>query len=73
VVKEEAEEAMVEAAAAARYYVLRVRFDVPARAVTPKQALVLYDGDTCLGGGLGRLPGRSHFERGLQLPAECVA
>ncbi|WP_137657256.1 tRNA 2-thiouridine(34) synthase MnmA [Listeria newyorkensis] len=28
-----------------------VVFDEPARAVTPGQALVLYDGDVCLGGG----------------------
>lgn len=49
-------------------YVLRVRFEQPARAVTPKQALVLYDGDACLGGGLIRYPARSHFERGLPTP-----
>jgi len=49
-------------------YVLRVRFLQPARAVTPKQALVLYDGDACLGGGLIRYPARSHFERGLPTP-----
>ncbi len=30
---------------------LRVTFDVPQRAVTPGQALVLYDGDTVVGGG----------------------
>ena len=30
---------------------VRVVFDKPQRAVTPGQALVLYDGDTVLGGG----------------------
>lgn len=29
----------------------RVEFDVPQKAVTPGQAVVLYDGDVCLGGG----------------------
>lgn len=31
--------------------VVRVRFDEPQRAITPGQAVVLYDGDTVLGGG----------------------
>jgi len=31
---------------------LRVRFARPQRAVTPGQSLVLYDGDTCLGGAV---------------------
>ena len=30
---------------------VRVRFERPQRAVTPGQALVLYDGDLVLGGG----------------------
>jgi tRNA-uridine 2-sulfurtransferase len=30
---------------------VRVRFEQPQRAVTPGQALVLYDGDVVLGGG----------------------
>ena len=29
----------------------RVAFDEPQRAITPGQAVVLYDGDTVLGGG----------------------
>lgn len=28
-----------------------IKFDEPARAITPGQAIVLYDGDECLGGG----------------------
>ena len=30
----------------------RVVFDEAARAITPGQAIVLYDGDECLGGGI---------------------
>ena len=30
---------------------VEVRFDAPLRAITPGQALVLYDGERCLGGG----------------------
>jgi tRNA-specific 2-thiouridylase len=41
---------------------LRLRFAAPARAVTPGQAVVLYDGDVCLGGGMLRHPGPSLFE-----------
>ena len=29
---------------------IRVDFDEPVRAITPGQAVVLYDGDVCLGG-----------------------
>ena len=31
---------------------VRVDFDEPARAITPGQALVLYDGEECIGGGV---------------------
>jgi tRNA-specific 2-thiouridylase len=30
----------------------RVEFDTPQRAVTPGQSVVLYDGDTVVGGGI---------------------
>ena len=30
----------------------RVIFDEPKRAITPRQSVVFYDGDVCLGGGL---------------------
>lgn len=30
----------------------KIEFDEPARAITPGQALVLYDGEECIGGGL---------------------
>jgi tRNA-specific 2-thiouridylase len=35
---------------------LRVRFDSPQRAVTPGQALVLYNGDVTIGGGRITVP-----------------
>ena len=31
---------------------VRIRFDVPQRDITPGQGAVVYDGDTCLGGGI---------------------
>ena len=36
---------------------LRASFDAPQWAPTPGQYLVLYDGDTCLGGGVIEAPG----------------
>ena len=41
---------------------LVVDFLHPERAVTPGQALVLYDGDVCLGGGIVERVGPSLFE-----------
>ena len=51
-----------DAVRAADGAVLEVRFDAPTRALTPGQALVLYDGDACLGGGSVLYPGRSSHE-----------
>ncbi len=31
---------------------LHVTFDEPVKAITPKQSIVLYDGEQCLGGGI---------------------
>ncbi len=45
-----------------------VRFAQPQRAVTERQALVLYLGERCLGGGPIRARGQTYFEKGLQLP-----
>ena len=47
---------------------LRVRFQAPARALTPGQALVLYDGEVCLGGGVIRHSGPTLHESGEAAP-----
>lgn len=41
----------------------QIRFEDPARAITPGQALVLYDGDVCLGSSVIAYPGPSLFEQ----------
>ena len=41
---------------------LRASFERPERAVTPGQALVLYDGDVCLGGAIVERVGKTSFE-----------
>lgn len=52
--------------------VLHVRFKIPQRAVTPRQSVVFYDGDVCLGGAMIAQPGPSYYEQGRGLP-EVVA
>ena len=54
---------------------LVARFDLPARAVTPGQALVLYSGEVCLGSAGGVLmPGRSLLELGeVEVEGAAVA
>ncbi len=47
-----------------------VSFTVPQRAVTPRQSVVFYDGEVCLGGGIIESGGPSYYERGLSLPDE---
>ena len=51
---------------------LSVHFDCPVRALTPHQALVLYDGDVCLGAGLLQHHGATVFERGGTVPPSTV-
>lgn len=46
------------------FVVLQVRFAKAAKAITPGQALVLYDGDVCLGSARLLYPGPTLFEYG---------
>ena len=41
---------------------LHVQFQKPAKAVTPQQAFVMYEGDICLGSALVQHPGPSVYE-----------
>lgn len=47
---------------------IHVHFAVPQRAVTPRQSIVFYDGDVCLGGAMIAQPGPSYYEQGRSLP-----
>jgi tRNA-uridine 2-sulfurtransferase len=44
-----------------------LRFKTPQRAVTPGQALVLYSGSECLGGGTIRRTGEDYFRKGADV------
>ena len=48
--------------------ILRVRFEIPQRAVTSRQSIVFYDGDNCLGGAMIDKPGLSYYQQGRELP-----
>ncbi len=46
---------------------LIVSFDTPQRAITPQQAVVFYDGQSCLGGAFIKARGPSYLEMGKKL------
>jgi len=48
---------------------MHVRFAIPQRAVTPRQSIVFYQGDVCLGGAIIERPGPSYYEQKKPLPA----
>lgn len=51
---------------------LEIAFGEPARAITPQQEFVMYDGEVCLGAAPVAVPGISLHEQGLCLPPGYV-
>jgi tRNA-uridine 2-sulfurtransferase len=49
--------------------VARIVFDQPQRAITPRQSVVFYSGDVCLGGAMIERAGPSYHDRELPMPA----
>lgn len=49
-----------------------VVFDLPQRAVTPRQSVVFYDGNICFGGGIIEQGGKTYHELKKQLPKEVL-
>lgn len=44
-----------------------VSFDVPQRAITPRQSIVFYAGEECMGGAMIEQSGPSYYERNLEI------
>lgn len=49
---------------------VRVKFDVPQRAMTPRQSIVFYDGSLCIGGGIIESISPNYYELGYPLPTK---
>ena len=49
-----------------------VSFEEPQRAITPRQSVVFYDGDVCMGGAIIKSAGNSYYQRGLCLPEKLL-
>lgn len=47
---------------------LKVSFSTPQRAISPRQAIVFYQGEICLGGATILMPGKSYKEQNKKLP-----
>lgn len=47
---------------------LKVIFSTPQRAISPRQAIVFYQGEICLGGATILMPGKSYKEKNKKLP-----
>lgn len=52
---------------------IKVIFDVPQRAITNRQSVVLYQGEVCLGGGIIQEVAPTYFDMGKALPEMSVS
>ncbi len=50
--------------------IVHVVFELPQRGITPRQSIVFYDNDICLGGAMIIDRGESLYEASLEVPAE---